>query len=44
MMYFDDGGGHRLSEYDDRKEDAHYLISCKGKLFLEASVGLISKI
>lgn len=43
MMYFDNGGGHRLSVYDDRKEDGHYLISCKGKLFLEEQTSYVQK-
>lgn len=43
LMYFDDGGGWRLSDYDDRKEDGKYLISCKGKLLLDGVGGFVQQ-
>lgn len=43
MMYFDDGGGWRLSTYDDRKPEGKYLLSCKGKMLRENPGGFVQQ-
>ena len=42
MMYFE-SNGLRTSDYNDNLPDGRYLISCKGKMFMEGVGGFIKK-